>query len=106
MKVGECGGSVVECRTTEREVWGSKPTSAMLCPGARHFTPGKYRKWWLNPNMTEKWLTGMLNFNSNKQTKIENLTNSSYAAVCTCCECQEQKGFYSMPTGCCCFAFT
>ena len=21
---------------------GSKPTSAVLCPGARHFTPGKY----------------------------------------------------------------
>ena len=29
---GERGGSVVECRTPEREVWGSKPTAAMLCP--------------------------------------------------------------------------
>ena len=29
---GERGGSVVECRTPEREVWGSKPTSAVLCP--------------------------------------------------------------------------
>ena len=41
---GERGGSVVECRTSEREVWGSKPTSAVLCPWARHFTP---RKYWL-----------------------------------------------------------
>ena len=29
---GECGGSVVECRTPEREVRGSKPTAAVLCP--------------------------------------------------------------------------
>ena len=39
---GERGGSVVECRTLEREVGGSKPTAAVLCPWARHFTPGKY----------------------------------------------------------------
>ena len=30
--VGERGGSVVECRTPEREVGGSKPTTAVLCP--------------------------------------------------------------------------
>ena len=42
--VGERGGSVVECRTPEREVRGSKPTAAVLCPWARHFTP---RKYWL-----------------------------------------------------------
>ena len=41
---GERGGSVVECRTSEREVRGSKPTAAVLCPWARHFTP---RKYWL-----------------------------------------------------------
>ena len=41
---GERGGSVVECRTPEREVGGSKPTPAVLCPWARHFTP---RKYWL-----------------------------------------------------------
>ena len=41
---GERGGSVVECRTPEREVGGSKPTATMLCPWARHFTP---RKYWL-----------------------------------------------------------
>ena len=41
---GERGGSVVECRTPEREVRGSKPTTAVLCPWARHFTP---RKYWL-----------------------------------------------------------
>ena len=28
----------------EREVGGSKPTAAVLCPWARHFTP---RKYWL-----------------------------------------------------------
>ena len=28
----ERGGSVVECRTPEREVGGSKPTAAVLCP--------------------------------------------------------------------------
>ena len=41
---GERGGSVVECRTSEREVLGSRPTAAVLCPWARHFTP---RKYWL-----------------------------------------------------------
>ena len=42
--IGERSGSVVECRTLEREVGGSKPTAAVLCPWARHFTP---RKYWL-----------------------------------------------------------
>ena len=41
---GERGGSVVECRTPEREVRGSRPTAAVLCLWARHFTP---RKYWL-----------------------------------------------------------
>ena len=41
---GERGGSVVECRTPEREVRGWRPTAAVLCPWARHFTP---RKYWL-----------------------------------------------------------
>ena len=41
---GERGGSVVECRTPEREVRGSRATAAVLCPWARHFTP---RKYWL-----------------------------------------------------------
>ena len=41
---GERGGSVVECRTPEREVRGSRPTVAVLCHWARHFTP---RKYWL-----------------------------------------------------------
>ena len=35
---------MVECRIPEREVGGSKPTAAVLCPWARHFTP---RKYWL-----------------------------------------------------------
>ena len=43
-ELGEPGGSVVECWTPEREVGGSKPTAAVLCPWARHFTP---RKYWL-----------------------------------------------------------
>ena len=43
-RLGDRGGSVVECRTPEREVRGSRPTSAVLCPWARHFTP---RKYWL-----------------------------------------------------------
>ena len=30
--IGERGGSVVECRTPEREVRGSRPTAAVLCP--------------------------------------------------------------------------
>ena len=30
--IGERGGSVVECRTPEREVGGSRPTAAVLCP--------------------------------------------------------------------------
>ena len=42
--LGERGGSVVECRTPEREFGSSKPTAAVLCPWARHFTP---RKYWL-----------------------------------------------------------
>ena len=29
---GERGGSMVECRTPEGEVGGSKPTAAVLCP--------------------------------------------------------------------------
>ena len=41
---GERGGSVVKCRTPEREVRGSRPTVVVLCPWARHFTP---RKYWL-----------------------------------------------------------
>ena len=40
--IGERGGSVVECRTPEREVRGSRPTAAVLCPWARPFTPQKY----------------------------------------------------------------
>ena len=35
MTLGERGGSVVECRTPEREVRGSKPTAAVLCLRAK-----------------------------------------------------------------------
>ena len=44
-RLGERGGSVVECRTPEREVRGSRPTAAVLFPWVRHFTP---RKYWFN----------------------------------------------------------
>ena len=30
--IWERGGSVVECRTPEREIGGSIPTAAVLCP--------------------------------------------------------------------------
>ena len=40
--IGERGGSVVECQTPEQEFGGSKPTAAVICPWARHFTPQKY----------------------------------------------------------------
>ena len=32
LRNGERGGSVVECQTPEREVGGSIPTAAVLCP--------------------------------------------------------------------------
>ena len=32
LRSGERGGSVVECRTPEREFGGLKSTAAMLCP--------------------------------------------------------------------------
>ena len=67
---GERGGSVVECRTPEREVGGSKPTAAVLCPWARHLTP---RKYWLitqeavAPSRHDwKLLTGTLSLNTTK----------------------------------------
>ena len=43
-KIAERGGSVVECRTPEREIGSSINTAAVLCPWARHLTP---RKYWL-----------------------------------------------------------
>ena len=36
--------TVTSCPPPEREDGGSKPTAAVLCPWARHFTP---RKYWL-----------------------------------------------------------
>ena len=52
-------------------VWGSRPTAAVLCPWARHFTPRKYwlitQEWWLRPDMTEKLLTGTLSLNTTNQ---------------------------------------
>ena len=63
-----------ECRTLEREVGGSKPTSAVLSKTL--YTPKVLvipRKGWFHPDMTEKLLTGTLNLNTNKQTLREQL---------------------------------
>ena len=38
------GSAVAQCRTPEREDRGSRPTAAVFCSWARHFTP---RKYWL-----------------------------------------------------------
>ena len=61
---GERGGLVVERRTLEREVRGSKPTSAVFCPLARHYSPKVlviHRKRWLRPNRTEIMLMNQFN---------------------------------------------
>ena len=86
---GERGGSVVECRTPEREVWGSKPTAAVLCPSARHFTP---RKYWLitqealAPSRYDwKLWTGTLSLNKKKKKKkmaIKGNDSSSWFVHC------------------------
>ena len=94
IQLGERGGSVVECRTPEQEVGGSKRTAAVLCPWARHFTPQKHwllpRKRWLRPDMTEKLLTGRLSLNTNKQTiRLYQFLISTFAsAVTTCFPCE------------------
>ena len=62
-----CGGSVVEHPTPEREVKGSKPTFAVLCPNTLLPTVLVIpRKRWLCPDMTEKLSTGMLKLKTNK----------------------------------------
>ena len=66
--IRECGGSVVEHQTPKREVGGSKPTSAMLCLNSPKVLVIP-RKQWLQPDITEKLLTGTLSLNTNKQTK-------------------------------------
>ena len=70
---------MVECRTPEREVGGSIPTAAVLCPWARHFTPRKY--WlitrWLRPDMTEKLLTVKPQHKQTKHVNAPNLFHST-----------------------------
>ena len=83
-KDGESGGSVVECWTPEREVGGSKPTAAVLCPWARHFTP---RKYWLitqeavAPSLHDwkivDWDVKPQNKQTNKDSK-DNFTDSHF----------------------------
>ena len=75
---------MVECRTPEREVRGSRPTAAVLCPWARHFTPRKYwlpRKRWLRPDMTEKLLTGTLSLNTTNQ-RSQTIVDSEWKCIC------------------------
>ena len=43
-QINEAAQQVPQLNDPEREVRGSKPTAAVLCPWARHFTP---RKYWL-----------------------------------------------------------
>ena len=66
IRCGECGGSVVERRTPEREVWGSKPTSAVQDTLLPESTGNTCRKRCLPPDMTEKLLPGTLRLNTNK----------------------------------------
>ena len=68
------GGSVVECRTPQREV-GVRNLPPQCCvheqgtllPESTGLLP---RKQWLRPDMTEKLLTGTLSLNTNKQTSL------------------------------------
>ena len=70
---GERGGSVVECRTPEREVrgWNLPPPCCVLeqdtlLPESTGYLP---RKRWLRPDMTEKLLTGTLSLNTTNQPR-------------------------------------
>ena len=60
---GERGGLNVESLTPDREVGGSIPTTAVLCPSADSFTPQKVlvipTKGWLRPVITERLLTDL-----------------------------------------------
>ena len=63
--MGERDGSVVERRTPEREVGGSKPLSlskTLYSPKVLVIP----RKRWLRPDMTEYLLTGTLSLNTKK----------------------------------------
>ena len=68
---GERGGSVLECRALEREVGGLETYLRRVVSLSKTLYSLKElvipRKQWLRPNMTENFLTGMLNLNTNKQ---------------------------------------
>ena len=94
---GERGGSVVECRTPEREVRGWRPTAAVLCPWARHFTP---RKYWLitqeavAPSRHDWKIVDRDVKPQHKQTKQ---TNSSLIRDYTIYHSQSAQGLHYLP---------
>ena len=118
---GERGGSVVECRTPEREVGGSKPTAAVLCPWARHFTP---RKYWLiiqeavAPSRHDCKIVDWDIKPQHKQTNCQSLhcfpfyalwsgstlfvILSSLIRVCTFCHSQSGQGLRTLAFVLCC----
>ena len=68
---GVSGGTVVEHRTSEREIWISKSTSVVLCPWTRHFIPRNYRKYpgsGCSVPTCLTFLTAMFSLNTNKHT--------------------------------------
>ena len=70
--------SAVECRTPEREVRGSRPTAAVMCPWARHFTP---RKYWL---ITQEAMLLWIQISSNLQemrTGIKSRTGLNFGRI-------------------------
>ena len=86
---GERGGSVVECRTPEREVGGSKPTAAMLCPWARYFTPLK--NWLITQEAVapsrHDWKIVDWNVKpQHKQTKDIVFKFSGFSRLINCCQ--------------------
>ena len=79
LESGERGGSVVECRTPEREVRGSRPTAAVLCPWARHFTP---RKYWL---ITQEAMATSRHDWKIVDWDVKPQHNQPTPRVCSCC---------------------
>ena len=68
--------SVVERRTPERDVGGSKPSSCRVVSLSKTLYSPKVlvipKKRWLRPDMKEKLLTGTLSRNTNKQNSCIN----------------------------------
>ena len=77
---------MVERRTPEREVGGSKPTSVVVSLSKTLYSRKVLvipRKQWLHPDMTEKLLTWTLSLNTNNQNKLKS-DNAFLDAVINC----------------------